>query len=392
MKNYQRIKKQRVHDFIMFKNGINHNTIKKKTSEISNLLNFIIWNIMFFSLFPLASASIASFVDINYVSYTDLYDAILNTFFPIFFVIFLNASGKDGSIKNIVLPLLDDVLYNMITWMIPLVVSFAYDDLMNIKIFSIINMCLHVICAAFAIIKWKRINYDDDDDDDVNNFMSIFFFLIIFPVLVIPIFWIIIITHKHTFDSISIIFLILFGICLVSFVLITIIFITMKSDNVVKWRIVYVLIIICFYVPNILQTLLITLFWPINFYFVKACVFILILSLTRNVSYFVDKVPGNFLATSTTFTQCMIKLFTKEDSTEVLRGIPISIEEIHEKQKTMQTKIDEIDEKQTTMQTTTQTTIDDMQKVMQAKMDEIQKTMDEIKTSVEETKKNSTKG
>ncbi|CAB5211743.1 hypothetical protein RhiirA5_429989 [Rhizophagus irregularis] len=389
MKNYQRIKKQRVHDFIMFKNGITHSTIKRKTSEISNLLNFIIWNIMFFSQFPLASALIAPFVDINYESHTDLYDAILNTFFPIFFVIFLNTSGKDGSIKNIVLPLLDDVLYNMITWVIPLVISFAYDDLMSIKIFSIVNMCLHVFCAVLAIIKWKRMNYGDDDDDII--FISIFFFLIIFPVLVIPIFWIIIITHKHTFDSISIIFLISFGICLVSlmsFIIIMIIY----SSSTEKDFIIYVLVIICFYVPNILQTLLITLFWPINFYFVKACVFILILSLTRNVSYFTDKVPENFLATSTTMTQCEIRFFIEKDEAKILRGIPISIEEMHEKQKTMQTKIDEIDEKQTTMQTKTQTTIDDMQKAMQAKMDEIQKTMDEIKTSVEETKKNSTKG
>ncbi|RGB34461.1 hypothetical protein C1646_760534 [Rhizophagus diaphanus] len=287
MKNYQRIKKQRVHDFIVFKNGINHNTIKKKTSEISNLLNFIIWNIMFFSLFPLASASIASFVDTSYVSHADLYDAILNTLFPIFFVVFLNAPGKDRSIKNIVLPLLDDVLYNIFTWVIPLVVSFAYDDLKSIKIFSIVIMCLPVICAVLAIIKRKRIGY---------------------------------FAYGH---------------------------------------------------------------------FAR----ILILSLTRNVSYFVDKVPGNFLATSTTFTQYVIRVVANRMNMKAtLKGMPISIEEMHEKQKTMQAKIDEIDEKQTTMQTTTQTTIDDMQKKMQAKMDEIQKTMDEIKTSMEETKKFSTKG
>ncbi|RGB34460.1 hypothetical protein C1646_815370 [Rhizophagus diaphanus] len=288
---------------------------------ISNLLNFIIWNIMFFSLFPLASASIASFVDINYESHTDLYDAILNTFFPIFFVIFLNASGKDGSIKNIILPLLDDVLYNIITWVIPLVVSFAYDDLMSIKICSIINMCLHVFCAILAIIKWKKVDIYANEDDD---------------------------------------------------------------DGEIALKIACILFIICFYVPNILQTLLITLFWPINFYFVKACVFILVLSLTRNVSYFADKVPGNFLATSTTLTQCVIRVVANRMNMKAtLKGMPISIEEMHEKQKTMQTKIDEIDEKQTT----TQTTIDDMQKTMQAKMGEIQKTMNEIKTSMEETKK-----
>ncbi|CAB4415768.1 unnamed protein product [Rhizophagus irregularis] len=399
MKNYQRIKKQNVHDFIMFKNGINHNTIKKKTSGISNLLNFIIWNIMFFSLFPLASASIASFVDIDYVSHTDLYDAILNTFFPIFFVIFLNASGKDGSIKNIVLPLLDDVLYNIITWVIPLVVSFAYDDLMSIKIFSIINMCLHVFCAVLAIIRGKRVGYFAGDHDDEVFFGSIFFFLIFFPVLVIPIFWIIIITYKHTFDSISVIFISLFGICLVSLMLTIIVIMTTDWDSVAvqqsKSHRLHALAIICFYFPNILQTLLITLFWPINFYFVKACVFILVLSLTRNVSYFVDKVPGNFLATSTTLTQCGIRSYATKDIKETIKGTQISIEEMQEKILKidgMQTKIDKIDEIQATMQTTTHTTIDDMQKTMQTKIDEIQKIMDEIKTSVEETKKNSTKG
>src|SRR5205823_13307018 len=62
-----------------------------------------------------------------------------------------------------------------------------------------------------------------------------------------------------------------------------------------------------FYAPNILQTLLIVLYCPINFYFVKTCVFILVLSLTRNVSYFTDEVPKDFLATSTTVTQWWIQ-------------------------------------------------------------------------------------
>ena len=65
--------------------------------------------------------------------------------------------------------------------------------------------------------------------------------------------------------------------------------------------------IICFYVPNILQTLLILLMWPINFYFVKTCVFVLVLSLTRNISYFTDEVPRDFLATSTTYVQYVIR-------------------------------------------------------------------------------------
>ncbi|PKC09803.1 hypothetical protein RhiirA5_415205 [Rhizophagus irregularis] len=375
MNNYQEIKKQRFYDSIfesiIFGNGIKRRIIKRKANEISNFSKLIIWNTVLFSFFPLASASVASFVDTNYEPNTDLYDAILNTFFPIFFVVLLNASGKSTSIKNVVLPLLDDILYNMITWMIPLIVSFAYDDLMSIKIFSIINMCLHVFCAVYAIINGEKVN----DYSDILHL--VFLFLIFFPVLVIPIFWIIIITHKHTLDSISIIFITLFGICLVVSMIAIIMFtagafLITSEVSVMYYKITSSLFIICFYAPNILQTLLIALNWPINFYFVKACVFILVLSLTRNVSYYADKVPGDFLATSTTITQCIIRNLTKEKFEDILKGTQISMEEMHEIQKTMQTKIDEM---QTTIQMTT-----DMQKTMQMKIDEIQKTMNENKS------------
>jgi len=52
---------------------------------------------------------------------------------------------------------------------------------------------------------------------------------------------------------------------------------------------------------------LILLMWPINFYFVKTCVFVLVLSLTRNISYFTDEVPRDFLATSTAIVQWSIR-------------------------------------------------------------------------------------
>src|SRR5579859_4655017 len=130
----------------LFRNGI------ERTNINENFLNFIIWNIVFFSFLPPVSASVASFVDELYNSYDDLYDAILNTFFPIFFVILLDVSGKSGFIKKVFLPLLDDLLYNTVTWVIPLTVSFAYDDLLSVKIFSIANMCLHVVCAVCSVI------------------------------------------------------------------------------------------------------------------------------------------------------------------------------------------------------------------------------------------------
>ncbi|CAB5377324.1 unnamed protein product [Rhizophagus irregularis] len=407
MNNYQEIfflinqTRQRFHgsifESIIFRNGIKHHIIKRKTNGISNFSNFIIGNIVFFSFIQLASASIT--IDTNYKSQEDLYDAILNTFFPIFFVILLNVSGKTGSIKNIVLPLLDDILYNMITWMIPLIVSFAYDDLMSIKIFSIINMCLHVICAVLSIITAKRVGeiFDNYGIVDSDFFVFIFAFLIFFPVLVIPIFWIIIIAYSHTIASTSIIFLTLFGICLISLMSIFIlIFIEHNFKYEIGDKTFYILYIISFYVPNILQTLLIALSWPINFYFIKACVFILILSLTRNVSYFTDRVPKDFLATSTTMTQCvLISVRITGDMQNIFRRAQMSIEEMHEKQeemhkiqKTMQAEIDEmqttmqtkIDEMQISMQMTMQTKIDEMQTTMQTKIDEIQKTINENKT------------
>src|SRR5437773_235819 len=78
--------------------------------------------------------------------------------------------------------------------------------------------------------------------------------------------------------------------------------------SVILLMMMVILLMMVFYTPNILQTLLIVLYWPISFYFVKTCVFILVLSLTRNVSYFTDEVPKDFLATSTTYTQYGIQI------------------------------------------------------------------------------------
>ncbi|GES92323.1 hypothetical protein GLOIN_2v1667018 [Rhizophagus clarus] len=346
--------------------------IKRKTNYKQNLLNFIIWNFVFFSFFPFVSASIAPYVDKSYDSHEDLYDALLNTFFPIFFVILLNVSGKPGSIKNVLLPLLDDVLYNIVTWVIPLVVSFSYDDLMSIKIFSTVNMYLHVFCAIYAIIKWERVT--KDNSNNLNNHYQdlIFFFLIFFPVIVIPVFWIIIIITEHVFDLISIIFLTLFGLCLVSFIVVALYMVDVM-DMAYLPRIL--LIIIFFYVPNILQTLLITLNWPINFYFVKACIFILVLSLTRNVSYY-DKVPKDFLATSTTLVQCTIRFTLKDRDMNKTYKMTDDIDEMNTKIDEMRTKIDTQEQTQKAMQMT----IDEIQKTISMKisMDEIKDQLNEI--------------
>ncbi|GBC39408.1 hypothetical protein GLOIN_2v1597954 [Rhizophagus irregularis DAOM 181602=DAOM 197198] len=109
-----------------------------------------------------------------------------------------------------------------------------------------------------------------------------------------------------------------------------------------------------------------------------------------------DLVPKDFLATSTTMTQCiLISIRITGDMQNIFRRAQMSIEEMHEKQeeihkiqKTMQVEIDEmqttmqtkIDEMQISMQMTMQTKIDEMQTTMQTKIDEIQKTINENKT------------
>lgn len=340
---------------------IKHHTVKRKTNNISNFLNFFIWNIVFFSFIPFASTKDAPIVNEKYDSSRDLYDSILNVIFPIFFVILLNVSGKPGSIKNVALPLLDDVLHNVISWVIPLIISFVYDRrMMAIMIYSTLNMCLHVICALAAILFWKRVV----DIERYKIFSTITLFLIFFSTIVTPAFWIFTIhNRKNTIGiPLTITFIILFGICLATFILVVIIsllshYFQRVNEKMNVDKIVFTLCIICFYVPNILQTLLILAIWPVNYYFVKAFVFILLIALTRNVSYFIDKIPENFLATSTSVTQCSIRAFTKNDIHEIFKESQISAEEMRQKQETMQSKIDE----------------------MQLKMNEMKSSMDKIK-------------
>src|SRR5436305_6630316 len=187
--------------------------------------------IIFFSLTLLPFASSAPIVDESYTSsnqsHQDVYDAVFNALFPIFFVFLTNISGSSGKFRIILLPLLDDLLYNTVTWVIPLTVSFAYDDILAIKIFSLVNMSLHVLCAAIALIRNKKIGGAMDDDGDfTDNFTYngrlyslhgiLNGFLIGFPVIVIPIFCIIYITTiTFVFDSISILYITLFGFLLI---------------------------------------------------------------------------------------------------------------------------------------------------------------------------------
>src|SRR6185312_4117184 len=174
-------------------------------------------------------------------------------------------------------------------------------DELAVKIFSIVNMCLHITCALAALIKHKTIG-DANDDDGIWAYIGIF--LTLFPVLVIPIFWITYLVTNHMTVSINVLFIVLFGILLALAFSIIIFGCIMRA---LTDTIYIILIVVCFYAPNILQTLLILLMWPINFYFVKTCVFVLVLSLTRNISYFTDDVTHEFLATSTAIVQYIIR-------------------------------------------------------------------------------------
>src|SRR5437763_275807 len=116
-------------------------------------MNFIFWKIILFLLIPFASA--ASIVDESYKSNReDVYDAIINTLFPITFVVLTKVSGEEsGKIKRILLPLLDDILYNTVTWVIPLIVSFAYDD------FLVVKTCVFVLVLSLT----RNISYFTDE-------------------------------------------------------------------------------------------------------------------------------------------------------------------------------------------------------------------------------------
>src|SRR5437763_17034958 len=155
-------------------------------------MSFVFRKIFLFSLIPSLASSTSPIVDKSYISnHQDVYDAIVNTLIPILLVIFLNRiyGGDSGNIKKILLPVLDDLLYNTVTWVIPLTVSFAYNDFPAIKIFSLVNMGLNVFFAAIALMANKKIgnvDYDNNNKDDISSgLLAItFFFLVLFPVIV----------------------------------------------------------------------------------------------------------------------------------------------------------------------------------------------------------------
>src|SRR6185436_6885087 len=151
--------------------------------------------------------------------------------------------------------------YSYLGYSINSTVSFAYNDSKAVKIFSIVNMCLHITCALIALIKWKQIG------DVIGDYMrlGICLFLILFPVFVIPIFWITYLVTNHVIVSINLLFIILLLALIPIFLIVG--YVAEYGD--IFDKIFVILSAICFYAPsivNILQTLLILLMWPINFY------------------------------------------------------------------------------------------------------------------------------
>src|SRR5581483_229700 len=138
--------------------------------------------------------------------------------------------------------------------LIPLVVSISYDDLLIVKIFALVNMFLHVICAIIAISINKNLNQMKNEMELQYLSQMIRSFLIFFPVIVIPIFWTIYITIQHNFDLIDISFIILFGLILISVLLTLLILTFQKHENHQERRWVYIFAITWFYSPNTLQT------------------------------------------------------------------------------------------------------------------------------------------
>ncbi|CAG8708763.1 11014_t:CDS:2 [Dentiscutata erythropus] len=72
---------------------------------------------------------------------------------------YINATHV-STFKAIALPLLDDVLYHIVSWIIPLMAAFAYDDddLSNLKPIFLINISLHATFSIFTIFLnfWQK--------------------------------------------------------------------------------------------------------------------------------------------------------------------------------------------------------------------------------------------
>src|SRR5438132_7151677 len=89
----------------------------------------------------------AGIVDFEYNPFQDIFDSILNALIPVSFVLLFAISNKNSKKKKL-LPIFDDILYNLIVWILPIVPTIVYSESIPM-IFTIVNATLHIIIFLF---------------------------------------------------------------------------------------------------------------------------------------------------------------------------------------------------------------------------------------------------
>lgn len=242
----------------------------------------------------------SSLIDDSYTSSRkDILDTLSSSLFPIAVVTLYNAS-RTGPIKRILLPILDDILYNIIVWGIPLAAFLVYDH--HLTIFYYLSAAYHGFYSFLAIIKRDRM--DDLHEGDLEYVKAITSAISIINLTLCTIY----IVNLNHLDSTSVMFLTSFSLLIGALIFINCFYCIKPclNERIANQISTFSKLVfpISLYVSNILQTFYIVMYWPINFYFVKLCMFTLGLYLTRGVSYVNGKIPGDFLATSAAKIQC----------------------------------------------------------------------------------------
>ncbi|RIB09871.1 hypothetical protein C2G38_2107495 [Gigaspora rosea] len=85
----------------------------------------------------------------------------------------------------------------------------------DVKFYSIISMCAHITCFIICGIKHKTVKDIKDKDKRETLFFFVPIFLILFPVMAIPLFWVITISRSDL-TSLNLIFFILFALLIIN--------------------------------------------------------------------------------------------------------------------------------------------------------------------------------
>ncbi|CAG8745378.1 22831_t:CDS:1 [Dentiscutata erythropus] len=246
-------------------------------------------------------------VDLNYDSHQDTLVGVFSTLMPlVFLLLFTISQDENSSWKTNFLPILDDLLYNIITWVIPLIISIIYDS-RNKRIFAICNAIPHILCIIISYCKNKKLNVNSTNkhseiDADDYPFLIGEIFIAFIPITVIPTFWLIHLSRNENANieaNVKKGFIILFS--LIIFLTITLIITICLIPKKIPSRLISLAALTTLCLPGLLQTLLIMLTQPVNSLFFKVLLFLLITFLSRISTYFVEKFPYNLRATPTTY-------------------------------------------------------------------------------------------